>query len=163
MTTAVLTRLNLSGGKLMLALVLADHANPDGSSIFPSIRRVAWYTRQDTRTVQRQINVLLDVGWLVLVRKRRPGHLTREYRIASSWVGGGNLPGIPDRPPWESGSAMHSSPASDAFIGDTAMSPNSSGTLNNKESSFDDGGTERAARRRMHATVNGLSASKRIR
>lgn len=126
MTAAVWARLNLSGGKLMLALSLADHADPDGTSIFPAVATLAWYTRQDVRTVQRQLRELRAIGWLELVRERVPRFQSREYRIAPSWVGGGNLPGLSDRPPRRNVSAIRLPPALDAQRGDAAMSPNSS-------------------------------------
>jgi len=163
---AVLERLNLSGGKLLLALAIANHADADGTSIFPSVPTLAFYTRQDVRTVQRQLAVLVSLGWLVLVRERVPVLQTNEYRISPAWVGGGNLPGLPDREQRvrkyrRAGSPIHKPPAIRAESGDTAMSPNSSGPVITHHSSFEDGGTDGVARRRVHATVNGLSASKK--
>lgn len=167
MMAAVLERLNLSGGKLLLAVAIANHADADGTSIYPSVPTLAYYTRQDVRTVQRQIGVLIDVGWLELVRERLPGLQTNEYRISPTWVRGGILPGLPDREQRvgksrRRGSAIRRPPALDAQSGDTAMSPNSSGSVITHHSSFEDSGTEGAARRRAHATVNGLSAMKRL-
>jgi hypothetical protein len=168
MTAAVWTRLGVSGGRAMLALALADHADPDGTSIFPSVHTLAWYTRQDPRTVQRQLRWLVRSGWLELVRERVPRFQSREYRISPVWVGGGNLPGLPDRKSREQSvdkskakaSPMPAPPALDARRGDTAMSPNSSGSVITHNSSFNDSDTEGSARRRTHAIVNGLAAMK---
>lgn len=163
---AVLERLNLSGGKLLLALAIANHADADGSSIYPSIPTLAFYTRQDVRTVQRQMAVLVKLGWLELVRARLPGLQTNEYRISPRWVGGGNLPGLPDREQRvgkfrRQGSPIRKPPALDTQSGDTAMSPNSSGSVITHQSSFDAAEDSGTALRRLGATVNGLSAMKR--
>jgi hypothetical protein len=122
MSAAVWTRLNLSGGKLILALALAEHADPDGTSIYPSLTRLAWYTRQDERTVRRQMRELQKLGWLVLVCDRVSKYRTREYRISPVWVKGGKLPGVPERPPRKA-SAMPERGAMDAEMGDKAMPP----------------------------------------
>ena len=112
---------------------------------------------------------LLKAGWLVLVRERVPAYQSREYRIAEAWVRGDSLPGVPDRPPrvreWtKKASPIRRPPAMDAQRGDTAVSPNSSGSSNthHPESEFDDGGSLETAKRRINATLNGLSARKRI-
>ena len=53
----------------LLALALADSANDDGTSIYPSVETMARMTKQSVRNVQRQLTVMLADGWLVLVRK----------------------------------------------------------------------------------------------
>ena len=71
-----------SKGEQSIMLSMADHANDEGGSIFPSVARIAWKTDYSKRQVQRIISALVDHRILVLVRKetrRRP----REYRI--SW------------------------------------------------------------------------------
>lgn len=53
------------GGEFLTALCLAEHADPDGTNIYPGIRRVAELTQQSERTIQRHIGIMLTIGWLV--------------------------------------------------------------------------------------------------
>lgn len=85
-------------GEYLLALALADIAKHDGTSIFPSVATMAYYSYQDTRSVQRHLRTLLDVGWLILVRAHRGGRgdagKSAEYRISPRWIAGEDLPGL---------------------------------------------------------------------
>lgn len=73
-----------------ILLALADHADDEGYSVFPSIARVAWKIGdgklnkdgeyKNTRTVQRRIKYLQSIG--ALVELRRPGfHRATEYGL----------------------------------------------------------------------------------
>jgi len=70
------------GGELLTMLKLADHAEHDGSRVWPSIRLTAAMTRQSERTVQRQIAAIMKNGWLEVVEQggKGPADTTR-YRI----------------------------------------------------------------------------------
>lgn len=157
-------RLDLAGAELLLAVALADFANDDGTSIWPSVATLADKTRQDPRTVRRQLRRLESCGWLIAVDRSRGGrYRTTEYRVAADWVNGGVLPGFPDRiPKHTQASRRHKTRALDTRNPDKALPANSSGSVITHHSSFDDLATEGAARRRVHATVNGLSAMKRL-
>jgi hypothetical protein len=70
------------GGELLTMLKLADHADHDGSKIWPSVARTAEMTRQSERTVQRQIKAAVDIGWLEVVEEGGRGpYSTTRYRI----------------------------------------------------------------------------------
>jgi len=95
-TGMVFDRYPGSGGELLLALALADHAHDDGTRIFPSIAYLAKKTRQSERSVQYQLRRMETTGWLLLVNSglggRRRGSndagVTREYRINPGWLKG---------------------------------------------------------------------------
>ncbi|MGA5116869.1 helix-turn-helix domain-containing protein [Streptomyces pseudogriseolus] len=53
-------------GPAHVLLVLADHANDDGTGAFPSVDTIAWKTRMGERTVQRHLRTLEKQG---LIRK----------------------------------------------------------------------------------------------
>jgi len=69
------------GGEMLTALKLADHAEHDGSHIYPSVRRVADLTYQSERTVQRHIRSMEARGWLVLEEEAWGPGRARTYRI----------------------------------------------------------------------------------
>lgn len=89
-TAQVFRRYPAGGGERLLALALADCANPDGTRIFPSVETLASMSAQSVRSVQRQLSDMLASGWLILVRKStgRRGDCT-EYRISPEWLAGG--------------------------------------------------------------------------
>lgn len=73
-----------------ILLALADHADDDGYSVYPSVARIAWKIGDGSknergeyknhRTVQRRIKELQDIG--ALVELRRPGfHRPTEYGL----------------------------------------------------------------------------------
>lgn len=81
----------LTATQKFVLLRLADFADDDGGSVFPSVPKVATDCGLTDRAVQKAIRSLEEVGLLVLVHeavfsKRRP----REYRIA--------IAGEPDAP-----------------------------------------------------------------
>jgi len=98
-TGMVFERYPEGGGEMLLALALADHAHDDGTSIFPSVDRLAAKTRQSRRAVQYQLRHMEECGWLILVNGgkggRKPGAdskgRTREYRINPAWMNGAEI------------------------------------------------------------------------
>ena len=138
----VFRRYPAGGGERLLALALADCANPDGTRVFPSVALLAQMSAQSQRSVQRQITAMLATGWLVLVRRSsgRPGDAT-EYRISPQWIAGGEPvppPATPDRATRKKPvtgdklapvQAVDKSPrrvTPEVETGDTAVSPNPS-------------------------------------
>lgn len=69
-------------GEFLTALCLADHADHDGGSIFPSVARIAKKTQQSERTIQRHLAAMRASGWLQVVKNSsgKPGEATT-YRI----------------------------------------------------------------------------------
>ncbi|MCX4232822.1 helix-turn-helix domain-containing protein [Streptomyces ortus] len=53
-------------GPAHVLLILADHANDDGTGAFPSVDTIVWKTRMGERTVQRHLRTLEEQG---LIRK----------------------------------------------------------------------------------------------
>lgn len=81
------------GGEMLTALCLADHADHDGTSIYPAVSTVAKLTRQSERTVQYHLRSMQDSGWLLLVGNAKAGRgKAREYRINPVWIETGKLP-----------------------------------------------------------------------
>jgi len=82
------------GGLLLLALALADYCGDDrGTRIYPSVAELARKTRQDRRTVQRQLRKLEESGWLKPMEDEPGRGRTRRYRIDPAFIEkGGNLP-----------------------------------------------------------------------
>lgn len=62
----------------LVALRLADFANRDGTSVFPSVAKIVNDTLLSERTVQRRLKVLIDLGVLRLVPRCR-GRSTNSY------------------------------------------------------------------------------------
>lgn len=65
--------------KLVL-LVMADHADERGGSVFPSVARIMQMSGLSERVVQRTTGGLIEVGLIEVVRAAQPGRPT-EYRI----------------------------------------------------------------------------------
>lgn len=82
----VLDRYPVGGAECLLAVVLADCANPDGTSIFIGVPTMARLSRQSERSVQRQLLSMQASGWLQLVRSARGGRGTNHYRINPAWI-----------------------------------------------------------------------------
>lgn len=80
----------IDGIEQLALLVMADYANDDGSSVFPSIATVAWKLGVHERTAQRHLKKLRDKGALVKVADARQHHPV-EYRI--------DLSALADKPP----------------------------------------------------------------
>lgn len=90
--TAVFDRYPNGGGEMVLALALADHADDQGGSIFPSVRLLSEKTRQSTRTVQYQLRKMEQIGWLQLVANESGGRgRAREYQINPDWIKGADI------------------------------------------------------------------------
>lgn len=68
----------------LVALALGDHADPDGSKIFPSLARIARMTGLDRRRVRREVAALKRMGWLERVGERCGGTLV--YRVSPIWM-----------------------------------------------------------------------------
>lgn len=87
MTSLVMQHYPGEGKLYLLALCLADSANAHGESIFPSVARLAHYSRQSDRNVQRQLRMLEESGWLECVARSTGGRARpSRYRIAPEWV-----------------------------------------------------------------------------
>jgi DNA-binding transcriptional ArsR family regulator len=71
-----------SAARKAVATKLADHAQDDGSQVFPGLSRIAKETELSKSTVQRAIRDLLDAGILVLVEQGGSGPRdTSKYRF----------------------------------------------------------------------------------
>ena len=73
-----------SNHKIIL-LALADHAQDDGSSVFPSHRRLALKSSTSERNVRRVIKELGSEGWLIKVSGSAPGKAC-EYQLAADRI-----------------------------------------------------------------------------
>ena len=88
----VFERYQHGGGEMLLALALADHADDNGTNIYPSIKNLAAKTRQSARTVQYQLRRMQEAGWLLLVGFGNGGRSkTTEYRISPLWLKGAEI------------------------------------------------------------------------
>lgn len=114
--------LELSQPEKMTLLALADHADHDGSHVFPSVELVAWMCGCSKRTVQRHIRSLTEAGILELVAEAR-GTRPREYRIHTER--GDRLTPLPGKR-GDTSDTPGVTPVTQR--GDTAMSPYPSGT-----------------------------------
>lgn len=147
----VFERFNLPGNDKVLALALADHAHDDGTNIFPGNERLAAKTCMSERTVIRLLQKFVRIGWLIKTRNAdsRRG-FSAVYKISSDWINGNKL--VSDlmilddslSPKNEDTLDDNLSPINDdvlgdknehwvtnrAFLGDTAMSPQPSLTIN---------------------------------
>ena len=69
------------GGLRKLTLFqLASHGDPDGSKIYPSLKRIAHYTGLDVRSVRRHVRAFQADGVLAKVADARQHH-PAEYRL----------------------------------------------------------------------------------
>lgn len=111
-------------GEFLTALCLADHADHDGSSIYPSVARIAKKTQQSERTVQRHLAGMKKNGWLVEVEKATgvPGKATT-YRIPIERIPLGIDGRVPKLHPSDGCHPRQKGVTNDAKRGDTAMSP----------------------------------------
>lgn len=67
---------DLSPGDMLVALVLADHANAEGGNAYPSLSRMAQMTRMDERSVRRSLRRLTELGVIRVVREATNKHPT---------------------------------------------------------------------------------------
>jgi len=63
-----------------IMLALADHADDDGSNVYPSVPRIAWKTGYKERNVQNILKRLRNIGILIIMAKATQ-HRATEYRI----------------------------------------------------------------------------------
>jgi len=75
-----------SGHTRVVHLRLADYASPDGTDIFPSLHTIAKECRASVSTVQRSINELKDLGYLVQIASGgKFGEKTRTNHYELRW------------------------------------------------------------------------------
>ncbi|MDP9356584.1 MAG: helix-turn-helix domain-containing protein [Chloroflexota bacterium] len=81
-TELVWSQDGLSQRERLMLLALADHADEDGGSIFPSVARLAWKTGYSERSVQRILRDLEGRGLLAVEGDKKGGrHRTTRYRL----------------------------------------------------------------------------------
>lgn len=134
--------LDLPHNKLIVLLAMADHADHEGNNVYPSIGLIAWKTGYSTRTIQRNIEALLEDKILILV-EANPGEVKR-YRIDTS--AGKQKP--PYRSKKKDNPRQNVTPTPDTVMSpppltqlchptpDTAMSPEPSNKPSNKPSNI---------------------------
>ena len=118
------------GGEMLTMLKLADHADHDGSRVWPSVKRTADLTRQSERTIQRQLQAIIKNGWLEVVKQGGKGAAdTTIYRVPIERIPHDVVARVPDCHP----SKLSTRVTPDVNKGDiqrnkgdTAMSPESS-------------------------------------
>lgn len=77
-----------SKGDLLVLLMMANYADPDGSNIFPSVERLSMACRLKLRATQMCIQNLLQDTVLVMVHPANTnGRRTAEYRIDMERLG----------------------------------------------------------------------------
>ena len=91
----------LGGGERLTALCLADHADHEGGNIYPSVARIAAKTVQSERTIQRHLQGMKAIGWLVETKAggHGPGS-TSTYRIPIDALPGVQLDRLTECHPW---------------------------------------------------------------
>lgn len=77
---AVVEKAPVHGGEYLLLICMARYAADDGTRVFPSVGTLARDTRQEERSVHRQLRSLEEKGLIVRVGVSR--HSTVNYRIA---------------------------------------------------------------------------------
>jgi len=60
---------------------LADHANDEGYSVWPSNARLAWKSSMSVRGIQKVIDRLIEKKFVEIVREANNGRTTNEYRL----------------------------------------------------------------------------------
>jgi hypothetical protein len=166
--TAVFDRYPEGGGEMLVALKLADHAEDNGTHIYPSISYIAEKTRQSPRAVQYQIRRMQQTGFLLLVANAGGGRgRAREYRINPDWINGAELAPIPssskgaENAPNAKGAKEDRKGATDdgkgareSTKGRKAFAPESSGTT--KEPSENHQPARRAPRVALHLELQSM-------
>lgn len=66
--------------EMVVMQAMADYADDNGESIYPSIARLCWKLSISRRTLQRRVKVLTDKDYLKLVGQH-PTYKTNEYKI----------------------------------------------------------------------------------
>lgn len=80
MINAVVASAPVHGGEYLLLLCMARYAADDGTRVFPSVGTLARDSRQEERSVFRQLRSLASKG--LIVRVGVSSHSTVNYRIA---------------------------------------------------------------------------------
>lgn len=100
----------------LVALRLADFANRDGASIFPSVARIANDTLLSARTVQRRLKLLVALSVLLPAPRRRGGStncyafdLGALRALGSAAIVPGHEHGLAERSPTSHGNAAGAS------------------------------------------------------
>jgi len=124
-------------GEFLTALCLADHADHEGGSIFPSVARIAKKTQQSERTVQRHLASMRASGWLVVVEEASgaPGKATT-YRIPIESIPQDTDQRVTKLHPSSYPHGCHprrQGVTNGAKTGDTAMSPKQNLTVMNRQ------------------------------
>ncbi len=83
---------SLSRDEKYVLLSYADHAAHDGTSIYPSVKRMSWKTGYSTRSIQRITRTLETKG--ILVPDGNGPHGVNRWRI--------DIDKLPQRPPYQS-------------------------------------------------------------
>jgi hypothetical protein len=65
----------------LTALALAEHGDPDGSNIYPSLDTLAVMTEQGRSTIKEHIAEMIRCGWLVVVESGGGRGRSTKYRI----------------------------------------------------------------------------------
>lgn len=97
MSIRVMTRVwehsQAKGSGLLLLLAIADFAHDDGGGAWPSISKLAKKIRMNSRTTQRIIESLVEMGELE-VREREGPNFTNLYRVRLENLAPGKMPGV---------------------------------------------------------------------
>lgn len=72
--------------QFLIAVILADAADPDGSNVYPSVGRVARLARCSIRSVQYAFRDFVANGFLVLEHPGGGRNRPARYRIVRSWL-----------------------------------------------------------------------------
>lgn len=128
--TMVWDRFDGTGSELLLALALADHAHDNGRHIYPTIKSLAKKTRQSERTVQRQLQTMVETGWLIKTSDEintAEVKRGREYCVNPNWLEQIETPcnGVQQPATTDTGDNLPPVPrvTKTPDTGDTAMSP----------------------------------------
>jgi hypothetical protein len=80
------TKVGSSSGKAVL-LALANHCDDTGKSCFPGQETIRHITELSADTIQRQIKVLIDAGFVAGIKVRKKGHCASwNYQINLSML-----------------------------------------------------------------------------
>lgn len=81
LTTYVWDHYPEGGGELLTALAAAEHGDPNGDNIYPSIKTLCAMTQQSDRTVQRHLLNMESNGWLVVTSRGGGRGKYTKYRM----------------------------------------------------------------------------------
>lgn len=85
---------DLETRRMIVLLAMADHADDEGRSIFPSVKRIAWKCKMSERQVQRHLAALRADGILKVISPATR-YKPNEYAIVYA--------ALPKKEPFESG------------------------------------------------------------